>query len=447
MKAVLENPYRILGLLAGATAREQDKQINKLKRIVEAGDIPPKDDYCFSELSKLTRSIETIEEAEKKLHLDSDKINAALFWFWNGNPITDNEAFEALKEGYEEQAYQIWDNLISEIKYGEELWKPITIDNCSAFHNCFVLEMLRKNGNKQIAIVANLHFLGSEFSQKFIYSIADSTFKTSPKELQINFLNEILQEIGKKTINFTLDNLVSVLNSAEFTAKDDFLKNISQKFTSNISAQTDIAKRKRIVSKFDAARAGEELYQQTRNDLEQLKSLIGVENFIYSNIADKVASEILQCGVDFFNQHKDNSTDPSNTSMRLIQKAKNMAVGTLCKQRCDENIEGLRKWIDNKPIREKERQIEFPLKFITDKLRLFKSQSKSIDNARELIVSCKPKLDEIKVILGTKDDYYLQLSSAVVGSAQSMLVTVVNEAQDGYNFYLNPYERYGERFH
>jgi hypothetical protein len=36
MKTILNNPYRIVGLLVGATAKEQTKQISRLKKYIEA---------------------------------------------------------------------------------------------------------------------------------------------------------------------------------------------------------------------------------------------------------------------------------------------------------------------------------------------------------------------------------------------------------------------------
>src|SRR5574344_1472538 len=112
MNPIKANPYRTLGLLAGAGTREISRQTNRLQKIIAAEQEPPTDDYSFPKLGKLTRTTESIENATSKLNLDSDKVNSALFWFWNGNSITDEVAFEALKDGDTEKAYQIWDKLM-----------------------------------------------------------------------------------------------------------------------------------------------------------------------------------------------------------------------------------------------------------------------------------------------------------------------------------------------
>jgi len=49
MKAVLNNPYRTVGLFVGATAREQERQIKRLKQFIAAQQ-DPQDDYSFPTL-------------------------------------------------------------------------------------------------------------------------------------------------------------------------------------------------------------------------------------------------------------------------------------------------------------------------------------------------------------------------------------------------------------
>jgi len=341
MNLINNNPYRVLGLLAGATAKEQNRQTSRLKKFIEAEQELPTDDFSFPVIGDLTRTIESIEDAASKLNLDKDKIFAALFWFWNGNPITDEVAFEALKEGNIDEAYEIWDKLITETKEdGSRYWKIVTEKNASAFHNCFVVNISKTNGNIHNAIAGNLYFLESEFSQKFVSNIADNTYKTNSKELQINFLNNVIQEIEKRSINLTLDKFVSIINAVTFSAKADFLKSISQKITSNISAKIETTRKKCTANKANTAKAGEELYQQTKNDLEQLKTVVGAQDFAYSNIADKVANEILQCSIEFFNHSQDinANNDYANIAVKLGKLAENIVIGSVVKDRIKENV-------------------------------------------------------------------------------------------------------------
>lgn len=347
MNLIKNNPYRTVGLLVGATAKEQTKQISRLKKYIEA-EQDPQDDFSFPALGEFHRTIESVEEAASKLNLDNDKINAALFWFWNGNPITDEAAFENLKSGDIEAAYEIWDKLITKTdEEGKRFWKPVTEKNYSAFHNCSVLNIIRSNGNLHNAIVASLYFLESDLVNKFVSSVADETHKTSKKELQLIFLNQLHSDLeaNKKA---SLPKFLEILNKQEFVAKQDFMKGFVQKPIEQIEHKIETAKNKRKASKANGAKAGQELYTATVNDLTQLKSIVGATDLKYTSISDKVANEILQCSIDYFNdsQEKDSSSDYAETAMKLAKQAEALAIGKLTKDRVKDSIETLEEMKD-----------------------------------------------------------------------------------------------------
>ena len=126
MNLVLNNPYRILGLLVGASAKEQDRRIRRLKQFIDA-DQTPDEEYSLPNIGKLKKKIDDISEAESKLNLDSDKIAAALFWFYIGNHITDEPALDLLKSADIDGVISIWSKLIAS---GE-----VTSKNASAYGN------------------------------------------------------------------------------------------------------------------------------------------------------------------------------------------------------------------------------------------------------------------------------------------------------------------------
>lgn len=342
MNLIQNNPYRTVGLLVGTTAREQTKQISRLKKYIEA-EQEPQDDFSFPILGNLHRTLNSVEQATSKLNLDSDKINAALFWFWNGNPITDEAAFDALKSGDIETANEIWDKLITRTdEEGKRFWKPVTEKNYSAYHNCSILNITRANGNLHNAIAASLYFLESDLVQKFVSSVADKTHKTNKKELQLLFLNQLHSDIeaNKKS---SLPKFLEILNKQEFIGKQDFMKGFVQKPIEQIEHKIETAKNKRKASKANAAKAGQELLTSTANDLTQLKSIVGASDLKFTSIADKVANEILQCSIDYFNdsQEKDSSSDYAETAMKLAKQAETLAVGNLTKDRVKDSIETL----------------------------------------------------------------------------------------------------------
>lgn len=329
MKLIQNNPYRIIGLLVGATAREQDRQIKRLKQYIEA-EQEPQEDFSFPILGNLTRTLECIEDAASKLNLDSDKINAALFWFWNGNPITDEAAFDALKDGDTDTAIEIWQKLTEDAE-------EVTKRNASAFHNLSTLYLSEYDIDKD-TLQLKLRFLESDFVKDFKAQATDETFKITKKELQRLFLENLSQDD-----NFDISEFFEAITDIDFSAKQDFMKGFVQKSIEQIEQKIETAKNKRKAHKANADRTGQELFTSTANDLTQLKSIVGASDIKFSSISDKVANEILQCSIDYFNdsQEKDRSSNYAKTAMKLAKQAKTLAIGNLTKDRVKDSINTL----------------------------------------------------------------------------------------------------------
>ncbi len=333
MQAIKNNPYRTVGLLAGATTKEQSRQIGRLKQYIQA-EQAPQDDFSFPVLGELHRTLDRVEEATSKLNLDSDKINAALFWFWNGDPSTDEVAFDALKSGHVETASEEWRKLVYT---SEDSYNEVTGQNASAFHNLSTL-YLSDNIIDFVSLRLKLMFLESDFVNDFTAKVADETFKITKKELQLLFLNNLSDEETFETSQF-----LEAVSGIDFLAKEDFLRGFAQKYIEQIEQKTETAKNKRRAGKAHAAEAGQELFTATKSDLSQLKSIVGLNDLKYASNADKVANEILQCSIDYFNdsQEKESSSDYTEIAMKLAKDAESLAIGDVAKERIKDSIHTL----------------------------------------------------------------------------------------------------------
>lgn len=435
MKVILNNPYRTVGLLVGATAAEQRRQMTRLQRFLEA-DQEPEDDFSFPTLGQIHRTIESVNEAASKLNLDSDKMSSALFWFYKGNPITDEPAFDAIKEADLDQVLSIWTKLTSN---GE-----VSQRNASAYNNLGTLYLSGilegTNTNEALleqGISLKLKFLESDFIKDFKALATDETYKTTKKELQLLFLNQLQSEI-EKSGGITSNKFLDILTKQEFSAKEDFLKGFVQKPIEQIEKKIEEAKAKRKANKANAVNVGKALYEQTSENLKQLKFILGTSNLKFSSISDKVSDEILQCGIDYFSHYKDSSTDPGSASMDLFRKAKTLAVGNIAKQRCSENTENLQEWIDDKPERDKQARILADFEKLKNLIDDYESRSETVANGKQLLASARPYLNNVKSVLGSTDELYLGLSSRIASDAQGMCVSEINKLQERFaNTYDN----------
>jgi len=433
MHLIQNNPYRTIGLLVGATAAERRRQLTRLQRYI-AAEQEPEDDFSFNSLGKLHRTLETVYEASSKLNLDSDKMKAALFWFYKGNPITDEPAFDALKEGRISETTQIWSKLVQ--------GKEITNRNASAFSNWSNLYLNSAFHEDEInpenlekGILLKLKFLESDFVKDLKALATDETFKTTKKELQLFFLNQVQGEIERRE-GISSNKLLEIVTKQVFFAKEEFLKGFVQKPIEQIEKNIKETRKNQKSNPTKAGEFGNELYKRTKTLLVTIISVLGNTDIKTVSISDKLANEILQCGITLFNHFHDTETEVGEIALDLNKKAKSIALGSVAKERINESTPIFERYIQNRPTREKQRIISDELKFITDKLENFEEADDQISNALHFIKVCKPVLDTMKLKIGADDELYSTISAAVVSKAQGLIVSTVNESMEKRNNYI-----------
>ncbi|MCF8330286.1 MAG: hypothetical protein K9I37_08090 [Crocinitomicaceae bacterium] len=432
-KLVLDNPYRTLGLLVGATAAEQRKQITRLQRFIEA-EQSPGEDNSFPLLGELRRTIDSVNEASSKLNLDLDKISSALFWFYLGNEIFDEPVFDALKIGDLEVVRNIWEKKTS----NEEM----TLKNASAFFNLgtFYLSGIADGTNTdeyliRKAIEFKVLFIENGYHRKLMMLCTDENFKISKESLQEIFLNSLFSEIeSSKIINTT--QFLDIIRNIEFSAKESFLKSFVQKPIETIEAKLEEAKVQRKNDKTKSISIAQNLLKEIDGTLKQLKSILGTSDIKYTTLSDRFSDFLLQCGIDYFKHYKESDSMnevAAKKALELFAKAKTYAVGNIVKERIKENTENLNEWIDEKPEREKQQRILVHFEKLTALIDEYDSKSETIANAKLLLSAANPILQNIKTVLGSTDDLYLGLSTRIASDAQGMCVSEVNSIQDKFS--------------
>lgn len=410
MEIIKNNPYRIAGILSNASARDVQRQKGKIQAFANVGR-EIESDYDFQFLSTVTRTAASINRAFSNIQQNPDKVNYALFWFLDASPY-DVTAFDYLKSGNEEKAIEIWEKVTFN--------KEVNSKNFSAFNNLGTYKLLGgTKGEIKEGIEAKLKLIESDFFENFIHSVADENF-TIRKEKQIEkLIDELLTQFNSKYSSLETLQMFSNCNGST-------QKYLSKKFTEEpihkIEVQIESTKKKRNQNKSQAYEFGLRLYVNSKDDLSLLKTLLGTNDLKYKMIADNVAQEIMQCGIDYFKEWQE-TKDPSEEGLKLLKYAKSIAVGSQTKDRVKENIEGIQEWAETAPIKA---ELEFVMKKLID----FRNKMDSISAAKDLVTSCKPKLQAMKNILGSNNEEYLNMSTAVANNAVGMLVNVINEEQN-----------------
>lgn len=431
MQHIKFNPFRIIGILAGTSTKEEHTKVKRLKMYVEADeDIPT--DYFFPILGKQSRSIDEIEKAASKLNLNDDRIISALFWFYDGNKVTDEPAFDFLKEDDLKEAVAIWENLIDSSS-------EVTKKNASAFSNLGTA-YLSKNKFK-IGLNLKLVFLESDYATTLISKVTDETFKVSKTDLQIQFLKTLFEEV-KSEKSIEVSELLEILTAIDFSAKKVFLEQFVDEPIKAVEEEISKTKIKISANKACGSIVGKDLISNTLQNLKLIKSIVGKTAIKYTNTADKVANQVSVCGSSYFNHYKDSNTDPSDYAMDLFIQAKKIAEGSVTKQRIQENIENLEEWIEDKPARDKQNKITADLDKLVAILKRYDEKAETISNATGLITESKPLLNNIKSVLGSDDELYLKLSTRIASQVLAYIIEEVNQAQSNiqYSFQLDKFK-------
>jgi hypothetical protein len=331
MKFVLNNPYRIVGILANASAREIQARKGKISAYAKVGkEITSEFDFpCFNSIERTTT---LIDKAFSDIEQNQNKVFHSLFWFTNLNPV-DNTAIQHLFSGNKEKAIEIWDKLTDE--------KEVTSKNFSAFNNIGTLYLLEESKEEiKKGITVKIKLIESDSFKDFVHTVADETFIIDKKKQIEVFIDELLTQFK---YNYSTSEIIELFNN--FNEK--IQKYLSKKFTDEpihkVEVQIEQCTKKRLKDKINAYKFGTELYNNTKIDLIQLKSILGNNNLQHKMLADNVVKEILQCSVDYFNesQEQGKSNDFLEEAMKLAKLAENIAVNDTTKNKVKESISSL----------------------------------------------------------------------------------------------------------
>lgn len=331
MNPILNNPYRIAGILSNASAREIQARKGKITAYAKVGK-EITSEYDFSFFNSIQRTNTIIDKAFSDIEQNQNKVVYSLFWFTNLNPV-DNTAIQHLVSGNKEKAIEIWDKLTDE--------KEVTSKNFSAFNNIGTLYLLEDSQEEiKQGITAKIKLIESENFIDFVHTVADETFSID-KNNQIEILiDELLTQFKNKYSNSETIELFSNCNGTT-------QKYLSKKFTEEpihkIETQIEQCTKKRTKDKSNAYKFGTDLYSKTKTELTLLKSIVGNTNLQYKMLADNIAKEILQCSVDYFNasQEQEKSNNYLEEAMKLAKLAENISVNDATKNKAKENISTL----------------------------------------------------------------------------------------------------------
>lgn len=400
MNVLKNNPYRLLGVYTNSPTKERLANHNRMKAFLKVGksvsfslDLP-------QYLQPINRTDALVADADAKLALPKGQMFYALFWFIKTTPL-DDIAFNHLIAGERSKAEEIWQKK----------------ETLSSLQNRIVCALMCDDYKQALSCTETL-YANMEYVNQFVSAVIGTGGNVDVTDLPFTFLDALCEEIDVQKILPHIENSI-------------WKKHISGKAINPLidTIQNAIAIAKKSRGKGSQARleSGEVLMKGTKATLQQLMSLLPKTDLQYQMIADKLGLEILQCGIDYFNEADE--ADTAHKAMKLQKYAMGIVVGQMAKDRCKENVDILQKIIDNLPPSE----VYSEDRAIHEELRKYCLLPDKICHAVTLLNNTRPHLQAIKRKLGVSNGYYLKISSQVVGNALVNIIAEVNEAQSIFN--------------
>lgn len=367
-------------------------------------------------LQSINRTKEAVASAEREINLPQDKIKHALFWFAQPAEPIGKLAYDHFLQGNVEKATELFSKCHS--------WEALL---CRA-----VLELHEARYGDALL---DFYSITNGQSSQMCHAIAGQTFEMSATDLIKLYINTLTEEVDASTLLQDWGKDTVLPGGSEIIEFE--LRNIAiEKPLDAIEKEIAACKAISTESAETQLEAGKRLANNTHKSRIQLQKLVGNDDPRYGRTADKLANQILQCSINYFNKIEGENREIIENALKLGEYALKIAVGKMARDHIQHNVEILRKKKADLPPAEVEPEVNAILKA----LKTFIELPDRIEHSVTLLNSTKPQLLSIKSKLGSTNEFYLKLSTQIVNNALHNLIEEVNQAQKG-----KPYEGQAEK--
>ena len=303
------NPYRFLGVTSNSGIKNIQKNLSKIKAYSKIGkhlSLPY--ELSFFNLQKIDRSESLTKEAENKILLDPNKVKYSLFWFNEANSI-DKIALENLNKGNFEKSETIWRKVIKD--------NSISKSNFSAYNNLSTLLFLRslsnenndkfENSKTSIPLIKEALKLKSEliFSDHLydLSSLITGNENATNKENILDFFNENISQLFNT--NFSSIEISNIIKDSNNELSQSFNFSLIKEPLDSLNILINDSNNLLNDNHSNGMEIGKDLIKNSVSQLKLLKDILGTNDIKYQSISDKLANQILQCGILYFNKTAD----------------------------------------------------------------------------------------------------------------------------------------------
>jgi hypothetical protein len=180
----------------------------------------------------------------------------------------------------------------------------------------------------------------SDYFENFVHAVADQTYTIDNQNQSYKLIDELISQFKNK---YSYSEILQLFGGCDSSTQKYLSKKFTEEPLHKIESQIESCKKNRKANKGKAYEFGLNLFTKTKEDLTLLKSLLGTSDLKYKAVADPLANEIMQCGIDYFNVSQENNLKENylESSQKLTKLADSIAVGKLTKDRAKDNLASL----------------------------------------------------------------------------------------------------------
>jgi hypothetical protein len=429
-RMIANNPFNILGLLAGSPEKEIARRKAQVNAYLNVGKELSFEEDIPTAMEGVERTKENVAEAFAAIEQYHTRSLHAFFWFTESGRA-DGPALAHLRSGDTDKARDIWYRVAS---LGE-----LTEQSISCASNLGTLALLTGEDNMETLVVGvnwKLMVIDSPFFAGFLERIGDAAVAKDItgfiRAWSAQLCVGVLPVHGGEPA--AMQKFASCLDGVAPSIASLVREPFEEHYGKQLERLVGQCASKREADKANAHLAGRKLLTSSKPVADVFKAFAGTKSMAYQHAADEIAEELLECAIWHWNASQDEDTIDIKAVEQLVKHAKSLAQGSMLKARIDDNWTNMEEYIAEAPDRQRAAAIGPVLNELKALLEGADKERDGLDVLERFIQSAQLGLVKLKDSLGEKDELYINVSSAVVGKAQTTLVEIVNKAQKRAEF-------------
>ena len=330
MHTIENNPFRILGIISNASAKETNESETFILRYLDIGKSANLKFDITPPLRPLSRTSEIVKNAKRSIHDDFDKLTHSIFWFVNGTMV-DKIALEKLSS--EKNIEKATDSF----RKGSRNFE-ISKSSYSSILNFSTLEIVSYSSHKDQERVKNaIKYKYQIIKDKLVFKeleklITSNTDKINHKSFINQFIEStkvLLKELfPKKDQNKLLIDIFSEDKNILKEIEGQIVSSLVEKINENIASfdsffklQSKKSDAQIITSKATILNRAKKLMADTKSDLNKLKKIVGKDNFQYTNLANQIYSFVNAAVIICYNKEFEKNNVERSSYIELLEDA------------------------------------------------------------------------------------------------------------------------------